>query len=147
MRRTFQPFVFFFLLLTGLLASCEPECGCEAPPGFSESQLLHTWRLDEVGSAGQVGSRTEAIKGRYTITFETQGIYTQKTLAAGDEFQGTWELTNSGHTLELTDYKGDIQLYDLQGSWPNGGSQPEQISLHRENKDNIWETLTFTRIP
>lgn len=146
MRRTHYPLVFFLLLLTGLLASCEPECDCSAPPGFSEAQLLHTWRLDEVGSTGQVISSGEAIKDRYTLTFKTQGIYTQKILATGDEFQGMWELTNSGHTLELTDHKGTISTYGLQGSWPNGGNQPEQISLLRENKDKVWEGFIFNRM-
>ena len=145
MRRIYSLLLVFLLLMAG----CEPTaCGCDpVAPGFSESQLLYTWRLDEISSADQVTSRAEAIKDRYTLTFKTQGTYTQKILATGDEFQGSWELINSGHNLKLTDHKGDIQTYDLQGSWPNGGNQPEQISLNRENKDKVWEAFIFTRMP
>ncbi|WP_303310789.1 hypothetical protein [Hymenobacter sp. BT730] len=140
---------FSWLLLSGLLlSSCEhTDCGCVAPPGFSDSQLLHTWRLDEISQAGKVLSSGTAIKDQYTLTFKTKGSYTQTILASGNELSGTWQLTSNGHALELTDHKGDIQAYAIEGSWPHGGSIPEQISLYRENKDKLVETLVFSLVP
>ncbi|HEX8426833.1 hypothetical protein [Hymenobacter sp.] len=147
MRHTYH-FLLLLLLLAGMLTACNnQDCGCVPPPGLADSQLLHTWQLDKILGDGQVISSGNDIKDRYTLAFKAQHIYTQTILATGTEFNGTWKLTSAGHSLELTDHKGDIQTYSINGSWPNGGSQPEQILLHQNNNAKETNTLEFGLIP
>jgi hypothetical protein len=134
-------------ILAGMVTSCEKACGCSPMPalGMTETELSRTWRLDEISKAGQVTSSGSAIKDRYTLTFQGQGNYTQKLLTTGDEFTGTWKLTNSGHTLDLIDHKGAPQTYEIRGNKPSGGPS-NQISLIREIQGQM-ETKVFNQVP
>jgi hypothetical protein len=111
----------------------------------SDAELLRTWRLDEISQSGKVTSSGAAIKDRYTLTFQAQGSYTQKLLPTGDEFIGTWKLTNSGHTLDLIDHKGAPQTYEIRGNKPSGGPS-NQLSLTREIRGQM-ETKVFNLVP
>jgi hypothetical protein len=149
MRRSYSYILtlIVLLVLAGLVTSCEKACGCSPMPpiGVSDAELLRTWRLDEISQSGKVTSSGAAIKDRYTLTFQAQGSYTQKLLPTGDEFIGTWKLTNSGHTLDLIDHKGAPQTYEIRGNKPSGGPS-NQLSLTREIRGQM-ETKVFNLVP
>ena len=106
-----------FLLLfasAGLtLGSCQKKD--DVPPQQATSPQLTTgsWRLDQIVQNGQVTSSGTGIKDQYSLTFRTDGTYTQKTLADNSTYAGTWLLQNNNTTLRLTDQKGTTTDYSL----------------------------------
>ena len=133
-----------FMLVVCLLSSCaQRECGCEPPPGLAETQLLRTWRLEQIRQGEQQQLQPVDSVNRYTLTFHPQGSYTQTQLVSKQQTQGVWQLTAAGHELHLTDAQGLKHTYTVAGSWPHGGTQPEQLLFYGQTKDRMLQTLVF----
>lgn len=150
MLRPFTRFLFLLVLPLLLLSACglvDHKCGCAPPPGLSDAQVVHTWKLNQTWTGDQQTATGAQIKDQYTLELRPQGGYTQTILATNDAYAGTWRLTDSGHSLVLTDHKGDAHTYSVDGAWPHGGTQPEQLLLYSQNKDQVREKLVFDLQP
>lgn len=137
-------------LLAGALASCNAapgiegiKCGCTPPPPepVTTAQLVHTWQLEQIMANGQYTKGAD-IKDRYRIQFMADGRYAQTLLADSSAFAGTWKVSGEGnHTLHLTDHKGTVQEYTINGA------NKETLLYGRSNKENKYELYTFTVVP
>ncbi|GAB3654481.1 hypothetical protein GCM10027594_28140 [Hymenobacter agri] len=133
------------LALTTLsLGSCKKDSpAMPAPTALSPSQQLTTgsWRLDQIKEAGQVTSSGANIKDQYSLTFRTDGTYTQKLLADNTTYLGTWMLMNNNMVLHLTDNKGASNEYTV------ANLSPTELRYTFLNKNNTTEERTFSAQP
>ena len=138
------PVVLLFLALLGLtLGNCknnnEPE---PEKPTIQASQLTSgSWRLDQIKQNGQVTSSGASIKDQYSLTFRTDGTYTQKILADNTVYNGTWMLMSNNTILHLTDHKGDDIHYTL------ASLTATELRYSFTNKNNQIEELVFSAQP
>lgn len=112
----FRYTLFALALATGSLGSCKKDSDTTPQPTtLTASQQLTTgsWRLDQITERGQVTSSGTNIKDRSSLTFRTDGTYTQKMLADNTTYPGTWMLMNSNTLLHLTDNKGASTDYTI----------------------------------
>ena len=140
-------FLFPVMLLTlGTAASCSKDKEDPTPAvaitAVSKTQLVGTWRLDDVYTAGTLTASGAAIKDRYTIQFRADDTYTQTLLADGTVYAGTWKLDDaSSLLLHLTDHKGDPQDYAISSV------SDKALRYSRLNKDGQTVELRFTNVP
>ncbi|TGD82713.1 hypothetical protein [Hymenobacter wooponensis] len=140
------PFLALLLALTGLTTGCDhfvdPSCGCTPPPlpTFTATQLTQTstWWLQEIRTSTQTVKGND-IKDRFSLSFQTDGSYTQTLLSDETHYQGTWMLMGTRNsTLHTVDHKGDTQEYTLQGA------NPEVLYYSRLDKNGQATNYTFT---
>jgi hypothetical protein len=132
------------LALSGLaLSSCKKEDTQPQTTITAQQQQLVTgsWRLDEIKQDGQVTSTGSGIKDRYSLTFRTDGTYTQKLLADNTTYNGTWMLMSNNTVLHLTDHKGDSNDYTL------ASLTATQLRYTYTTKTNQLEERTFSAQP
>lgn len=100
---------FFGLTLNG----CQKKEDLQ-PQKITSPQITNgSWRLDQILQNGVATSSGAAIKDRYSLTFRTDGTYTQKVLADNTTYAGSWLLLNNTVTLRLIDNKGTASDYTL----------------------------------
>ncbi|GAB3334037.1 hypothetical protein GCM10027511_42650 [Hymenobacter humi] len=81
---------------------------------ISPAQLTKgSWRLDQITQGGQVTSSGAGIKDQYSLTFRTDGTYTQKLLADNTTYNGVWMLMNNSTMMHVIDHKGASAEYTL----------------------------------
>ena len=111
------PLLTLALALSGLsLTSCskdDPQPQTTVTASSQQQLTTGSWRLDQIKQAGQVTSSGAAIKDQYSLTFRSDGTYTQKLLADNTTYNGTWMLMSNNTMLHLTDHKGDSNQYTL----------------------------------
>ena len=131
------PLLTLALALSGLsLTSCSKDDPQSHTTVTAQQQQLTTgsWRLDQIKEAGQVTSSGAGIKDQYSLTFRTDGSYTQKLLADNTTYNGTWMLMSNNSMLHLTDHKGTENAYtvvsltstELRYSFTNKTNQTEE---------------------
>ena len=124
-------------LTTISLGSCKKDSGTTPQPTtLTATQQLTTgsWRLDQIKEADQVTGTGANIKDQYSLTFRADGSYTQKVLANGTTYPGTWMLMSNNTMLHLTDNKGTSTEYavaalsatELRYSFPNKNGATEE---------------------
>lgn len=131
-------------LTTISLGSCKKDSGTTPQPTtLTATQQLSTssWRLDQVKEAGQVTGTGAAIKDQYSLTFRPDGSYTQKTLATGTTYPGTWMLMNNNAMLHLTDNKGSNSEYMVVAL------SAKELRYSFVNKDGFLEERLFSAQP
>lgn len=107
------PFFLLLLISSLTLGSCKKQDDLQ-PQKITSPQITNgSWRLDQILQNGVVASSGTNIKDRYSLTFRTDGTYTQKLLADNTTYDGTWLLLNNTVTLRLTDNKGTDSDYTL----------------------------------
>ena len=127
-------FLLLFALAGLTLGSCQKKDDVQPQKVTSQQLTTGSWRLDQILQNGQVTSSGTGIKDQYSLTFRTDGTYTQKMLADNSTYAGIWLLQNNSTTLRLTDQKGDITDYllksltasELRYSFTNKTSQVEE---------------------
>ena len=129
------PFFLLLVVLSGLtLGSCQDKENLQ-PQKITTPQLTNgSWRLDQILQNGVVTSSGSGLKDRYSLTFRTDGTYTQKMLADNTTYAGNWLLLNSNVTLRLIDNKGTASDYtlstlsdtEMRYSFTNRNSQVEE---------------------
>lgn len=131
-------------LTTISLGSCKKDSGTTPQPTIlTATQQLSTgsWRLDQVKEAGQVTGTGAAIKDQYSLTFRPDGSYTQKTLATGTTYPGTWMLMTNNTILHLTDNKGSSTEYIVMTL------SAAELRYSFTNKNGATEERMFTAQP
>ena len=131
-------------LTTISLGSCKKDSGTTPQPTtLTATQQLTTgsWRLDQVKEAGQVTGTGAGIKDQYSLTFRSDGTYTQKTLANGTTYPGTWMLMTNNTMLHLTDNKGTSTEYTV------AALSATELRYSFTNKNSATEERMFTAQP
>ena len=131
------------LALTTLsLGSCKKE-SAQPSTTLTQTQQLTTgsWRLDQIKEGGQITGTGAAIKDQYSLTFRTDGTYTQKILADNSTYPGTWMLMSTYTQLHLTDNKGASNEYTLTNFTAN------ELRYTFTNKTGQLEERTFSAQP
>ena len=131
-------------LITFSLGSCKKDAATTPQPtAVSPTQQLTTgtWRLDQIKEAGQVTSTGAGIKDQYSLAFRTDGTYTQKTVASGTTYSGTWMLMNNNTVLHLTDTKGTTNEYTV------AALSATELRYTFTNKNGAVEERTFSAQP
>lgn len=111
---TFRYTLLALAISTLSLSSCKKDSpSTPQPTTVSATQQLTTgsWRLEEITERGQVIGTGSGIKDQYSLTFRSDGTYTQKILADNSTYPGTWMLMTSNTMLHLTDNKGTSTEY------------------------------------
>ena len=133
------------LALTTLgLGSCKKEATITPQPtALTATQQLSTGslRLDQVKEAGQVTGSGANIKDQYSLTFRSDGSYTQKTLASGTTYPGTWMLMTNNTMLHLTDNKGTSTEYIV------ANLSATELRYSFTNRSGVIEERTFSAQP
>ena len=116
--KTFRLPLLALALSTLSLGGCQKDSP-KPTTTVTQSQQLTTgsWRLDQIKEGGQVTGTGSGIKDQYSLSFRTDGSFTQKTLADNSTYPGTWILYNT--QLQLTDNKGssnDVTLTTLSAT-------------------------------
>ena len=137
-----------FLLFAGLaslnLGSCskKDEPAPQTTQGTPAQQITTgSWRLDEIRQNGQVTSSGTGIKDRYSLTFRSDGAYTQKLLADNTTYTGTWALKNNNAILHFTDHKStnfDYTLVSLKAT---------ELRYSFTNNSGVSEERVFSAQP
>ena len=138
------PLLTLALALSGLsLTSCSKDDPQSHTTVTAQQQQLTTgsWRLDQIKEAGQVTSSGAGIKDQYSLTFRTDGSYTQKLLADNTAYNGTWMLMSNNTLLHLTDHKGDSNQYTL------ASLTATELRYAFTNKTGQAEERTFSAQP
>lgn len=136
--------IFALALLTLSLGSCKKDSTTTPQPtATAATQQLTTgsWRLDQIKEAGQVTGTGAAIKDQYSLTFRTDGTYTQKLVADGTTYPGTWMLMTNNTILHLTDYKGTSNDYTV------AALTATELRYTFTNKTGAVEERTFSAQP
>jgi hypothetical protein len=131
-------------LLTLSLGSCKKDATtAPQPTATSSTQQLTTgsWRLDQIKQAGQVTGTGSGIKDQYSLAFRTDGSFTQKSIANGTTYPGTWMLMNNNTMLHLTDNKGTSNEYAV------AALSATELRYTFTNKDGVVEERTFSAQP
>jgi Lipocalin-like domain len=126
------------------LGSCKKDSGTTPQPTtITATQQLTTgsWRLDQVKEAGQVTGSGAGIKDQYSLAFRPDGSYTQKTLANGTTYLGTWMLMTNNTMLHLTDNKGTSTEYAV------AALSTTELRYTFTNKNGAAEERTFSAQP
>lgn len=126
------------------LSSCKKDStATPQPTTLTASQQITTgsWRLDQVKEAGQVTGTGANIKDQYSLTFRTDGGYTQKILADGTTYPGTWMLMSNNTVLHLTDNKGTSTDYAV------ANLSATELRYSFTNKTGATEERTFSAQP
>jgi len=133
----------FFVSATFFLGNCTKKDDSKPLAAAITAQQLTTgsWRLDEIVQNGQVTSSGAGIKDQYSLTFRTDGTYTQKLLADNATFNGMWMLMSDGTVLHFIDHKGDVFEYTI------ANVAPTAFRYHFTNKNNQREERGFTAQP
>ena len=100
-----------------------------------------SWRFDQVKEAGQVTSTGSGIKDQYSLTSRSDSSYTQKTLATGTPYPGTWMLMSNNTMLRLTDNRGGSTEYTL------AALSATELRYSFTNKNGMTEERTFSAQP
>lgn len=121
-------------------SSCQKD---DPTPSFDPIKTLTTgsWRLDEIKENNQVTSSGTAIKDRFSLTFRSDGTYTENQFVNGTTYSGTWMLMNNDAVLHFTDHKGDDHQYNLVSISDTG------LQYGWLNKNNKQEVYTFSAQP
>ena len=138
------PLLALALALSGLsLTSCSKDDPQPQTTITAQQQQLTTgsWRLDQIKEAGQITSSGAGIKDQYSLTFRTDGSYTQKLLADNTTYNGTWMLMSNNTMLHLVDHKGANTEYKL------ASLTPTELRYGFTNKDGQTEELVFAAQP
>ncbi|MGY3090382.1 hypothetical protein ACVWYF_003437 [Hymenobacter sp. UYAg731] len=131
-------------LITLSLGSCKKDpAPTPQPTVITSTQQLTTgnWRLDQIKQAGQVTSTGSGIKDQYSLTFRTDGTYTQKLVADGTTYPGTWMLMGNNTMLHLTDNKGTSNEYTV------AALSATELRYTFTNKTGAVEERTFSAQP
>ncbi|GAB3844868.1 hypothetical protein GCM10028822_02610 [Hymenobacter terrigena] len=131
-------------LLALSLGSCKKDSATTPQPtATSSSQQLTTgsWRLDQIKQAGQVTGTGSGIKDQYSLTFRADGTYTQKLVADGTTYPGTWMLMSNNNLLHLTDNKGTSNDYAV------AALTATELRYTFTNKTGVVEERTFSAQP
>ncbi|MBH8569768.1 hypothetical protein KB206_12810 [Microvirga sp. STS02] len=131
-------------LLTLSLGSCKKDSAATPQPtATSSTQQLTTgsWRLDQIKQGGQVTGTGSGIKDQYSLTFRTDGTYTQKLLADGTTYPGTWMLMSNNTVLHLIDNKGTSNDYAV------AALTATELRYTFTNKTGAVEERTFSAQP
>ena len=131
-------------LTTISLGSCKKDSpSTPQPTTVTATQQLTTgsWRLDQVKEAGQITGTGANIKDQYSLTFRADGSYTQKTLATGTTYPGTWMLMTNNTMLHLTDNKGTSTEYAV------AALSATELRYSFTNKNGATEERTFSAQP
>lgn len=140
----FRPTILALSLATLGLGSCKKDdTPTPQPTTLTASQQLSTgsWRLDQVKEGGQVTSSGTNIKDQYSLTFRPDGSYTQKILANGTAYPGTWMLMTNNTVLHLTDNKGTSTEYTV------AALSTAELRYSFTNKNGMTEERTFSAQP
>ena len=133
------------LALTTLgLGSCKKDSTPEPQPTTAATAAQLTtgsWRLDQLKEAGQVTGTGSGIKEQYSLTFRTDGGYTQKILSNGTTYPGTWMLMSNNTVLHLTDNKGTSTDYTI------ANLSATELRYSFTNKTGATEERTFSAQP
>ncbi|MCI1186094.1 copper resistance protein NlpE [Hymenobacter sp. DH14] len=132
-------------LTTISLSSCEKDdtTVTPQPTTLTASQQITTgsWRLDQITERGQVTGTGAGIKDQYSLTFRSDGTYTQKILADNSTYPGTWMLMNNNAMLHLTDNKGASTDYMVTVL------TAKELRYNFINKNGFTEERTFSAQP
>ena len=131
-------------LTTISLGSCKKDSGTTPQlTTLTATQQLTTgsWRLDQIKEAGQVTGTGAGIKDQYSLTFRADGSYTQKVLANGTTYPGTWMLMSNNTMLHLTDNKGTSTEYAV------AALSATELRYSFPNKNGATEERTFSAQP
>ncbi|GAA4052760.1 hypothetical protein GCM10022409_44590 [Hymenobacter glaciei] len=135
-------FTLLALALTTIsLGSCKKDSpAMPQPTTMTATQQLTTgsWRLDQVKEAGQVTGTGANIKDQYSLTFRSDGTYTQKILSDGSTYPGTWMLMTNNTVLHLTDNKGTSTDYTV------ANLSATELRYSFMNKNGATEERTFS---
>jgi hypothetical protein len=133
------------LALTAIsLGSCKKDSpATPQPTTLVTAQQLTTgsWRLDQVKENGQVTGTGAGIKDQYSLTFRSDGSYTQKILTSGTTYPGTWLLQTNNTVLQLTDNKGTSTAYTM------AALSATELRYSFTNKTGATEERTFSAQP
>ena len=142
--KSFRYTLLALALTTLSLGSCKKESGTTPQPTtLTATQQLTTgsWRLDQVKEAGQVTGAGANIKDQYSLTFRSDGTYTQKVLVGGTTYPGTWMLMSNNTMLHLTDNKGSNTEYTV------AALSATELRYSFTNKNGVTEERTFSAQP
>ena len=131
-------------LTTISLGSCKKDSPTmPQPTAVATTQQLTTgsWRLDQVKENGQVTGTGAGIKDQYSLTFRSDGSYTQKILTGGTTYPGTWLLQTNNTVLQLTDNKGTSTAYTV------AALSATELRYSFTNKPGATEERTFSAQP
>lgn len=132
-------FLFAFIGLS--LTSCKKEEDAQPQPSSTQQLTSGSWRLDQIKQNGQVTSSGGGIKDQYSLTFRSDGTYTQKLLADNTTYNGTWMLMSNNTVLHLVDHKGTHHEYTLVGLTAS------ELRYSFTNKDGQTEERLFSAQP
>ncbi|WBO85189.1 hypothetical protein [Hymenobacter yonginensis] len=138
------PYITRLICLLAVLSFAFSSCQEDDPtPSFDPIKTLTTgsWRLDEIRENNQVTSTGTAIKDRFSLTFRTDGTYTENQFVNGTTYAGTWMLMSGNTILHFTDQKGDDHQYNLVSISETG------LQYGALNKNNQQEVYTFSAQP
>jgi len=141
---TFRYTLLALALTTFSLGSCKKDATTTPQPTtVPAAQQLTTgsWRLDQVKQAGQVTGTGANIKDQYSLTFRSDGSYTQKILADNSAYPGTWMLMTNNTILHLTDNKGTSTDYNV------AALSATELRYSFTNKNGMTEERTFSAQP
>ena len=107
----------------------------------TQQLTIGSWRLDQVKEGGQVTGSGATIKDQYSLTFRADGSYTQKILATGTTYPGTWLLMSNNAMLHLTDNKGTSTDYAV------AALSTTELRYFFTNRTGATEERTFSAQP
>ena len=142
--KSFRYTLLALALTTLSLGSCKKESGTTPQPTtLTATQQLTTgsWRLDQVKEAGQITGTGANIKDQYSLSFRSDGTYTQKVLVGGTTYPGTWMLMSNNTMLHLTDNKGSNTEYTV------AALSTTELRYSFTNKNGVTEERTFSAQP
>lgn len=142
--KSFRYTLLALALTTLSLGSCKKESGTTPQPTtLTATQQLTTgsWRLDQVKEAGQITGTGANIKDQYSLSFRSDGTYTQKVLVGGTTYPGTWMLMSNNTMLHLTDNKGSNTEYTV------AALSATELRYSFTNKNGVTEERTFSAQP
>jgi hypothetical protein len=143
--KSFRYTLLALALITFSFSSCKKDSTTTPQPTTTNTtqQQLTTgsWRLDQVKEAGQVTGSGANIKDQYSLTFRSDGTYTQKTLADNTAYPGTWMLMTNNTVLHLTDNKGTSTDYNV------AALTTTELRYSFTNKNGVTEERTFSAQP
>ena len=142
--KSFRYTLLTLALTTLSLGSCKKESGTTPQPTtLTATQQLTTgsWRLDQVKEAGQITGTGANIKDQYSLSFRSDGTYTQKVLVGGTTYPGTWMLMSNNTMLHLTDNKGSNTEYTV------AALSATELRYSFTNKNGVTEERTFSAQP
>lgn len=142
--KSFRYTLLALALTTISLGSCKKDSPVTPQPTtLTAAQQLSTgsWRLEQITERGQVTGTGANIKDQYSLTFRADGSYTQKILANGTTYPGTWMLMNNNAMLHLTDNKGSNSEYMVVAL------SAKELRYSFVNKDGFLEERLFSAQP